>query len=540
MICKNCGNNIPDNVTFCSKCGTPVKQENETVKTVKNKNGRKKGLLIAIVSVTVVVAVILVAVFVSQRNTTNDDFYNEVDDNYNEIDDSYNDDSGNEQNYEEPIEENGVNNFENSNASTELNFYYEKDAQLPYISKTEVPQGFIGIYTVEDLLNSDINQNENYILMTDLDLSSIENWTGITNKAIFDGNGHSISNLKSYCSGLFSSAQNVSALSLIDIEISAQINHKGTLGGICNTLRGSLSGCSVSGQINCDYYGEDRGESYANVGGLVGRQLEGGSIDFCKNYALIFMEAPIGYAAAVGGIAGAVMKINDCINYGEICLETEPSDGLDNIYTLEVEMTATNPEIQDDAGAGGISGITSYGDIKIDACRNEGLVYSNNAAGGILGCAHWDASDSICITNCSNIGQVLGYGENDGVWKCSVGGIVGTGNTNGSNSIENCFNSGNVGSHKEYFPDYDVTYIGAIIGYEGGYNGPEVNFSISNCVYSTSLTQASAIGALYSSCVGISDAEMKEINNYNFTNINLWKNSPTANSPYPFYIYNCP
>ena len=110
MICKKCGNNIPDNVLFCSKCGTPVKQENETAKTVKKKNGSKKGLLIAIISVTVVLAVILVVVFVSQRNTTNDDSYNEVNDNYNEIDDSYNDDSGNEQNYEEPFDENQIEN----------------------------------------------------------------------------------------------------------------------------------------------------------------------------------------------------------------------------------------------------------------------------------------------------------------------------------------------------------------------------------------------------------------------------------------------
>lgn len=430
----------------------------------------------------------------------------------------------------------------NNNAySTELNYYYEKNAMLPYTQKTEVPEGFIGIYTVDDLLNSDINQNENYILMSDLDLSSIDNWTGITNKAIFDGNDHVISNLKSDCSGLFISAENVSGLKLTDIDISVQINHKESIGGICNTLRGSLSGCYVSGQINCDFLGEDRNESYANIGGHVGKQHDGGSINFCKNDATIFVEAPIGYNVAVGGIAGTVTSINDCINYGEIILETEPSDGLDDSFTLIIEETDTNPYIQDQAGAGGISGQTSYGNITIDACRNEGNVYSNNAAGGILGCAYWDSSDTVTITNCSNTGSILGYGESKKNWVCAVGGIIGTGSLHDENNIiENCFNIGEVGSHKEYYPDYDVTYVGSIIGYEGHLGEKRANFTVKNCTHSTSSSEASGIGAMYSSVTTLSDAEMEDINNYNFTNKNLWKNSPSADSPYPFYTHNHP
>ena len=38
---------------------------------------------------------------------------------------------------------------------------------------TEVPSGFIGIYTVDDLINSGNNEYGKYILMADLDLSEI-------------------------------------------------------------------------------------------------------------------------------------------------------------------------------------------------------------------------------------------------------------------------------------------------------------------------------------------------------------------------------
>lgn len=65
----------------------------------------------------------------------------------------------------------------------------------------EVPEGWIGIYTVEDLKKVANNLNANYIVMKDLDLSSEENWIPIGNKenpfnGIFDGNGYTIKNMK--------------------------------------------------------------------------------------------------------------------------------------------------------------------------------------------------------------------------------------------------------------------------------------------------------------------------------------------------------
>jgi hypothetical protein len=76
------------------------------------------------------------------------------------------------------------------------------DFLVPVEQKTEVPEGYIGIYTAEDLDNVRNDLTANYILMNDIDLSAYENWEPIgklstfayydTFSGVFDGNGHSI------------------------------------------------------------------------------------------------------------------------------------------------------------------------------------------------------------------------------------------------------------------------------------------------------------------------------------------------------------
>ena len=84
---------------------------------------------------------------------------------------------------------------------------------------TEVPSGFIGIYTVDDLINSGNNEYGKYILMADLDLSEIEDWESISNRGEFNGNYHVISNLKSTQGGLFKHCENVENVIMKDVNI---------------------------------------------------------------------------------------------------------------------------------------------------------------------------------------------------------------------------------------------------------------------------------------------------------------------------------
>ncbi len=83
----------------------------------------------------------------------------------------------------------------------------------PVMQKTEVPEGYTGIYTAEQLIAVTDAPDQNYILMADIDVSSYS-WEPLCTEdepfaGIFDGNSHVISNL-SGTNGLFadtSSAQ---------------------------------------------------------------------------------------------------------------------------------------------------------------------------------------------------------------------------------------------------------------------------------------------------------------------------------------------
>lgn len=116
MYCKNCGNNIPDNVSFCSKCGVHVIQ-NDTSKNLIEK--KKKIIIIVSVLFSIMIAVVAIVVCLANNtNSTNEnnnvDSFNDsseddfVDNNQlNEVIANYNDNIEND--YNEQIENNVIN-----------------------------------------------------------------------------------------------------------------------------------------------------------------------------------------------------------------------------------------------------------------------------------------------------------------------------------------------------------------------------------------------------------------------------------------------
>lgn len=58
MYCKNCGNNIPDNVSFCSKCGNPVSQQVAASEIIQKKKSGKTGVIVAIVILFVIFIIV--------------------------------------------------------------------------------------------------------------------------------------------------------------------------------------------------------------------------------------------------------------------------------------------------------------------------------------------------------------------------------------------------------------------------------------------------------------------------------------------------
>lgn len=257
----------------------------------------------------------------------------------------------------------GENSGESSNQS-----YSDNEAPVKKSHLSEVPGGYIGIYTPADLQNIQKNMAANYILMNDLDLSGYKfqpfksEYSGT-----FDGNNYSVKNYSSN-SPLFETISVASILNLsfdnalIDRAVDSNTWWIKDIGGIVGEIR--KSGNETCNIKNCQFNGKIilRGESKESI--------------------------------SVGGIAGKVYKDN-CI------IENCSFNG--NIELADCSVNAV----------GGIVGVMN-GALRY--CYSMGLIKSDNrvgAAGGISGSQQCDISDcysriNMQMNKCGEIGGICG------------------------------------------------------------------------------------------------------------------------------------
>ena len=150
--------------------------------------------------------------------------------------------------------------------------------------ETEIPEGYVGVYTKDDLYDVRNNMSGKYILMNDITFedSDYEKGGGFYNsgkgwdpigtsstyfRGTFDGNGYKIHNLRinnptADYQGLFGyvSGATISNVTLVNADITGHED----VGGICGYLSGSstASCCIVSGSV----------KGYECVGGICGHQ----------------------------------------------------------------------------------------------------------------------------------------------------------------------------------------------------------------------------------------------------------------------------
>ena len=266
------------------------------------------------------------------------------------------------------------------------------------VSSTDVPDGYTGIYTAEDLRNIENDLKGKYILMNDIDLSSTENWIPIEGfKGRLNGNGHSILNLTINSSdlkyiGLFSSC----AGSISGLTITGNIYVKGV-----SLYVGSIAGATRSGEIyGCASYvsivfTDESSENHLNtcyMGGIVG--CAGGLIAGCSNWGTIqgngYETFSYGQRIYLGGIAGQMREgqILNCFNKGQL--------------SIIGHRESTNEH--KDGHSGGIGGIV--GDVEfsgdIETSYNIGKLkcslYGENSVGSI--CATGIDIEDFKIKNC--------------------------------------------------------------------------------------------------------------------------------------------
>lgn len=178
-----------------------------------------------------------------------------------------------------------------------------------------------GLVKFAELVNSDkLENNVTVVLMNDIDLSSIKNWTPINvvspDGLIFEGNGHTIKNMvittkkDNQMVGLFGQmGGTIQNLRLLDanVIINNDVNSVGLLAGyVSSGLSGptnTIFNCSTTGTIKLD------STIYPNVGvndlgGLLGGAY-GSDIEYCYSDVNFFAtDEDEWYSGYMGGLIG--------------------------------------------------------------------------------------------------------------------------------------------------------------------------------------------------------------------------------------------
>ena len=329
----------------------------------------------------------------------------------------------------------------------------------------EVPEGYVGVYTKDDLDYVRMNMSGKYILMNDIVFedkdfekggdfyNSGKGWepigTSSTNfKGTFDGNGYAIKNLyinapeQDYI-GLFGYASGtiIRNLTLDKTDVTGR-NYTGGVTGY--TYGGKIVDCILNGYvIGVDY-----------IGGIVGYILSG-----TINNSIC--SASVNGKNFVGGIAGCSYNssnISECISLGNVT-------GVSYIGGI----------------AGKQSGYVTYGSSsfqnEITKCSNSSTIKADSFAGGIAGSSENDiyqssGTGSSIISYCYNSGDVFVANNNAGG---IVGYITGAYHKNYYGNIyiteyylSDCFNCGDISSSD---------YVGGLVGKCGVYTYVENSYS---------------------------------------------------------------
>ena len=409
----------------------------------------------------------------------------------------------------------------------------------PVKHQKTVPEGYIGIYTPEDLNRMRENLTANYILMNDIDMSEWGGWEPVGNdnftsisikneeefnaakqlyhtlydlhynevddyssvqhtyyyfsrfRGNFEGNGYEIRNL------------------MIHLQSSVNSGHGQTNAGLFGYVEdGAIKNL---GLLNINLFVSSTSRSGAYVGSIAGQS----DAEISNCYSTGQMETIIQnseYESVQvlrnGGIVGyCSKKISQCYSLSGINVLSEVSKNSSWIYSGGIAGSSVN--IQDcynkgdietfnlgngtapEATCGGIVGYITASNAIINNCYNSGKIHAESStnmwgdakAGGIAG-----DSNSI-ISGCYNSGTVSSCSSSiDSRFPAVAGGISGSWE-NESGGIVNSYNIGMIKAVNTAHSAY--AYAGGLIGYiSWKINNPIANSYNAGTVQSSNLTGA--------------------------------------------------
>ncbi|MDF9831366.1 GLUG motif-containing protein [Parabacteroides sp. PF5-6] len=321
--------------------------------------------------------------------------------------------------------------FSDGNWDTEVWHFDSKDASMPALIGFGEEQGILKNLLIStpaqlEAFREAVNNNDNYDgktveLVADIDLKDVTDWTpiGINNVAFngtFNGNGHTISNLKIsednpyYFRGLFGELDGATIKDLIlkdvlieknnDPVVVPDDNKRIATGALVAFMYNStIENCHViSGTIYASVLTVD--DSEVNTGGLIGylnNNVEN-NISLCSNNAKVISDE-MSKSSYVGGLIGVSAKgaVDRCFNQGEIT--TKGATEIQNVGGL-VGAAGSNSNIINSYNVGNIvveadtkvytGGIAGYTtNMMIAFCYSyadiTGGTSANSSTGGIVG-----------------------------------------------------------------------------------------------------------------------------------------------------------
>lgn len=357
------------------------------------------------------------------------------------------------------------------------------------------------------LANPSVYASDVINLDCDIDMKGETALFNASFSGVFNGNGHSIHNVKIQ-TGLFRSINRDAEVKNLHI---SNVESDETSGVVTAENSGTISYCVVTGNLTAS-------DSVDKLAGIAGMNM--GTIENCVFSGEITSNDS--YSGNVGAIVGLNSSgtIRNCYGIGKIAVSMGNAGGIAGRNDNVIENCANYMEVSSKAQSGGISGenagtvsgCDNYGAVtcrqngtgqtggivakntasgKIESCYNHGSVSSSvNNVGGIAGttagtiskCGNYagitgianiggiagqntgtkntDGSARSVITGCFNKGSVTGK---EGTNAQGVGGILGSSEYKSESvpyavSIENCYNTGNI------TPDTTVGYAGGIAG----------------------------------------------------------------------------
>lgn len=452
---------------------------------------------------------------------------------------------------------------------TSQNFQLSEGFIVPIDVQSTVPDGWIGIYTVEEFVKISLNGANKYILMNDLDLTSLSKWTvvSINEGGIFDGNGYTIT-----CTDIPNTA------------LFQQIAKRGTIRNLHAELNGSpvvdhindsiIDNCHTSGVVNINYYlpyNSEENELCTLPTSAIAKQAENKvSILNCYNTAIFVEDKNNLIDSSYGDLSKSYLsignvrenkeigpivalasdiKIINCNNQQNIIIEHEGLEYKGSTYTVGgIVGKAENIDIINCYNSGNIS--INY----ICYSRTPGgdnLVLSTCCiAGGLIG-----SSGGAVIENSYNSGDIITQGHSCGIVNISYG----------YHKISNCYNSGTIlsnnnrnlygiaGSIESFDKDIDIMYsynlgkidnsddlseklgefIGDIDGKIGGITMDSAQLDY--CYFLDDVEEATPRGTLFAHVKKLTDSQMKDQSSFvGFDFDNVWEMG-SSNYPYPVF-----